>query len=245
MRGPKPSFYNPPVVATTAAVFFDVDFTLIHPGPRFQGAGYEACCTRHGVRVDVSRFEAAVAGAAPVLDAADVLYDADLYVKYTQRIIELMGGAPPGAERAARELYDDWAQHHHFSLYDDVLETLEDLRTRGIRTGLISNSHRCLASVQSHFALDGLIAVAVSSSEHGYMKPHPNIFHAALRLLQVEPQAAVMVGDSLSHDVEGARRAGMRGVLLARGTVPAGIADHIEVITSLRELPGRLTGPST
>jgi putative hydrolase of the HAD superfamily len=227
------------VVATTEAVFFDVDFTLIHPGPRFQGTGYEACCARHGVRIDPAGFDAAVAGAASVLDSADVLYDADLYVKYTQRIIELMGGSSPGAEAAARELYDDWAQHHHFSLYDDVLETLEGLRASDIRVGLISNSHRCLASFQSHFELDGLIAVAVSSSEHGYMKPHPNIFRAALGLMQVEPSEAVMVGDSLSHDIQGARRAGMRGILLARGAVHPG-ADDIEVIRSLRELPGRI-----
>ena len=223
----------------TSAVFFDVDFTLIHPGPRFQGTGYEACCARHGVRVDASRFDAAVAGAAPVLDSADVLYDADLYVKYTRRIIELMGGSSPAVEAVARELYDDWAEHHHFSLYDDVVETLEGLRASGVRAGLISNSHRCLASFQSHFELDGLIAVAVSSSEHGYMKPHPNIFRAALGLMQVEPNASVMVGDSLSHDVQGARRAGMRGILLARGGGPAGV-DDVDVIRTLRELPDRI-----
>ena len=49
-------------VARPAAVFFDVDFTLIHPGPRFQGVGYEANCARHGVAVDPARFDAAVAG---------------------------------------------------------------------------------------------------------------------------------------------------------------------------------------
>ena len=231
------------MVANTAAVFFDVDFTLIHPGPRFQGTGYEACCARHGVRVDKSRFDEAVAGAASVLESADVIYDADLYVKYTQRIIELMGGSSPAVEAVARELYDDWAEHHHFSLYDDVIETLEGLRARGVRAGLISNSHRCLASFQSHFELDGLIAVAVSSSEHGYMKPHANIFRAAMGLMRVEPDEAVMVGDSLSHDIEGARRAGMRGILLARGGAPAGI-DEIEVIRTLRELPERIVTTS-
>ena len=42
------------------AVFFDVDFTLIHPGPRFQGAGYAEVCTAHGVAVDAALFDAAV-----------------------------------------------------------------------------------------------------------------------------------------------------------------------------------------
>lgn len=224
-------------MARTAAVFFDVDFTLIYPGPRFQGVGYQQSCARHGIEVDASRFEVAVAGAAGLLDTADVLYDADLYVKYTRRIIELMGGEAPHLDRVARELYDEWAEHHHFSLYEDVVATLQTLRARDVRLGLISNSHRCLDSFQSHFALDGLIAVAVSSSEHGYMKPHPQIFRAALDLMHVEPSEAVMVGDSLQHDVRGARRIGMHGVLLARGAVPANVEDGVTVIRSLDELP--------
>ena len=57
------------------------------------------------------------------------------------------------------------------------------LAAAGVRIGLISNTHRCLASFQSHFELQGLISAAVSSSEHGLMKPHPSIFSAALQLL--------------------------------------------------------------
>jgi HAD superfamily hydrolase (TIGR01549 family) len=227
-------------VARTAAVFFDVDFTLIHPGPRFQGVGYQENCARHGIAVDAARFEAAVAGAAAVLDSADALYDASLYLLYTRRIIELMGGTGPRVETVAREMYDDWAEHRHFSLYDDVPEALRALAAGGVRLGLISNSHRCLASFQAHFELEGLISATVSSSDHGFMKPHPSIFRAALALLDVAPAEAVMVGDSLSHDAVGGARAGLRGVWLARGEsdpparpVPAGV----HVIRSLSELP--------
>ncbi|MEO7190548.1 MAG: HAD family hydrolase [Vicinamibacterales bacterium] len=223
-------------MAGTAAVFFDVDFTLIHPGPRFQGAGYQTSCARHGLTVDPARFEQAVRQAAGVLDSADQLYDAELFVAYTRRIIELMGGDSPLADRVARELYADWAEHHHFHLYDDVLDSLMELVAGGLKLGLISNSHRCLASFQSHFELEALISVAVSSSEHGFMKPHPAIFQAALDLMQVPARRAVMVGDSLAHDVEGARRAGMRGILLARGADATAPADG-DVIRSLRELP--------
>jgi len=223
-------------VARTAAVFFDVDFTLILPGPRFQGVGYESTCARHGVAVDPARFARAVAGAAGVLDSADRLYDAEIYVAYTRRIIELMGGAGSGVDSAAREIYDDWAEHHHFSLYDDVADALRALRARDVRLGLISNSHRCLASFQSHFELDGLISAAVSSSDHGFMKPHPEIFRAALDLMRVPAAEAAMVGDSLAHDVAGARGVGMRGILLARGGVPENMDQDVEVIRSLDEL---------
>ncbi len=225
------------MVARTAAVFFDVDFTLIQPGPRFQAAGYEVSCARHGVAIDASKFDAAVVGAAAILEAADQLYHEDLYLLYTRRIIELMGGAAPGADVVARELYAEWAAHEHFSLYDDVLDTFHALASRGIGLGLISNSHRCLASFQSHFALDGLITVAVSSPEQRFMKPHPAIFRTALDRMRVSAAEAVMVGDSVSHDVQGARRVGMRGVLLARGGPPVGLDADVVAIRSLRELP--------
>jgi len=223
-------------VARTAAVFFDVDFTLIHPGPRFQGVGYQATCRRHGLDVDAARFDQAVAGAASVLESADQLYEARLYLNYTRRIIELMGGIGAGADAAAAELYEAWAQHHHFSLYDDVTSTLAALDRAGVRLGLISNSHRPLASFLSHFELDDLISVAVSSSEHGFLKPHPKIFQTALSLMAVEPADAAMVGDSYPQDVVGAGRAGMRGILLARGAIDP--RSHGEtVIRSLTELP--------
>jgi putative hydrolase of the HAD superfamily len=227
-------------VAPTAAVFFDVDFTLIRPGLRFQGAGYQASCARLGIEVDPARFEAAVAGASAVLESAGEAYDPKIYLAYTRRIVELMGGTGPGVDEVAREIFDDWNQHDHFSLYDDVPDALAGLRARGIRLGLISNTQRCLVSFQSHFELAGLISVAISSSDHGFMKPHPSIFQAALDRMGVTADEAAMVGDSLLHDVIGARRAGMRGILLARGSRTGPIDADIPVIRSLAELPDAL-----
>jgi len=223
----------------TAAVFFDVDFTLIHPGPRFQAGGYCETCERHGLTVDPAKFEAAVVGAAQVLDSSDQLFNPQVYIDYTARIIQLMGGDPDASAAPAREIYDDWAVNHHFTLYDDVDATLRELKARGLRLGLITNGHRSLTAFQSHFELDGLIDVTLSSKNHGYMKPHPSIFRAALELAQCRPEEALMVGDSYSHDVLGAESVGMRGVLIARGgEAPDGIT--APVIQSLTELLGLL-----
>jgi len=126
-------------------------------------------------------------------------------------------------------------QNHHFTLYDDVDETLRTLKARGLQLGLITNGHRSLSAFQTHFELDGLIDVTLSSRQHGYMKPHASIFRAALELAQVAAADAVMVGDSYSHDVAGAESVGMRGVLIARGgNPPDGIT--APVIQSLTEL---------
>ena len=223
----------------TAAVFFDVDFTLIHPGPRFQGVGYRESCARYGIDVAEDLFDLAVAGAAGLLDSEDHLYDDAVFVRYTRRIIELMGGTGPHVDAVAREIYDDWAEHRHFELYDDVPDTLRTLHAAGLRLGLISNSHRPLRSFESHFGLDGIIDVKISSFNHGFMKPHRSIFEAALREMQVVAEEAVMVGDSLAHDVFGARQAGMRSILLARNG--CAIDDQtVRVIRSLGELPDLL-----
>jgi putative hydrolase of the HAD superfamily len=231
-------------MSSLKAVFFDVDFTLIYPGPTFRGEGYRAFCGRYGIEVDASRFADAVAGAAPLLDSGDDRYTDELFVVYTRRIIEGMGGAGPQLDACAQEIYREWAACRHFELYDDVPDVLRELAEAGLRIGLISNSHRCLASFQSHFELQGLIAATISSSEHGFMKPHPSIFSAALQLVSVAPAEAVMVGDSLRHDVEGAMRAGMRGVLLHRADSPTERAAQlgIPVIRSLRELPALVIG---
>ena len=222
----------------THAVFFDVDFTLIYPGPTFQGEGYQRFCAEHGMVVDPSMFPRAVRAASAILDAEQQhVYDADIFVRYTRRIIEEMGGSGPRLDECAAQIYAEWAACQHFFLYDDVAPALRDLAGRGLKIGLISNSHRCLASFQQHFELQGLITTAVSSSEHGYLKPHPSIFEAALKLAGVDPGESVMVGDSVAHDIEGARRVGMRGILVHRAdTPPAGEVD-VPVIRDLSELP--------
>lgn len=231
----------------TSAVFFDVDFTLIYPGPRFQASGYLETCRRYGLTVDPARFDAAVAGAAEVLDGAPLEFNPQVFIDYTARIIELMGGDRRAALAPAREIYDEWASHDHFALYDDVAHTLRALKSSGIALGLISNGHRSLTSFQSHFELEGLISVTLSSLDHGYMKPHVSIFRAALDSMGVAASEAVMVGDSYPHDIVGAEQAGMRAVLLVREGrgIPIGIT--APVIRTLTELPALLdlgSGPA-
>ena len=233
------------------AVVFDVDFTLIHPGPVFRGEGYQRFSKRHQIEVDPRRFDSAVASAASLLDDSEGLpYDHELFVAYTRHIIEEMGGrsAPaPALDACAREIYAEWARSHHFDLYDDVEPSLQMLTEAGIKIGLISNSHRPLDEFQSHFELRRFIAAAVSSADHGYMKPHPSIFLAALADLDVAPRDAVMVGDSVRHDVEGALNVGMRAVWLQRsgerwpGSLEVRHAS-VPVIRTLRELSPLVIG---
>jgi putative hydrolase of the HAD superfamily len=230
------------MTSTTQAVFFDVDFTLIYPGPAFQGEGYRTFCERHGMHVDPACFPAAVISASHILDREqDAVYNPQIFIDYTAHIIRCMGGSGAAVEPCAAEIYQEWALCQHFLLYDDVPAALQALADADILIGLISNSHRCLESFQEHFELDGLIDVAVSSSQHGYMKPHRSIFEAALKLAGVSAAEAMMVGDSLTQDIDGARGVGMRGVLVRRsGTEVSTPHTDVPVIRSLAELTGLL-----
>ncbi len=233
----------------TRAVLFDVDFTLIYPGPTFQGEGYQAFCARHGMAVDPARFNAAVISAGQLLEGPEDRVTTRTSTSVTRRhIIEGMGGRGEEAlEACAREIYGEWAACRHFALYDEVPAVLRELSEAGVRVGLVSNSHRCLASFQTHFELQGLISATVSSSDHGMMKPHPSIFRAALELVDVAPAEALMVGDSVGHDVEGALRVGMHAALLHRSSVPHPserelFARGVPTIRTLDELPALLRG---
>jgi len=244
---------GPPMIpAATRAVCFDVDFTLIYPGPTLQGEGYQHFCAQHGVHVDPLLFRTAVARSSDVLDTmTEHNYDAQLFVDYTRSIIELMGGQGPGVPLAARDIYEEWAACHRFFLYDDVTPALKQLAEAGVLIGLISNTQRPLDEFASHFGLEGLVAASVSSATHGFLKPHRSIFDAALQSLGVTPDEAMMVGDSVKHDIEGARQIGMRAVLVRRSggalSSPLQAAlgpgyEDVPVIASLLELPSLVLG---
>ena len=85
------------------------------------------------------------------------------------------------------------------------------------------------------------ITAAVSSSDHGYLKPHPSIFRAALDRVGTPAAGGVMVGDSLTHDIAGARGVGMAAVLLVRSGQAPQTQDGVPVIRSLAELPALLS----
>jgi HAD superfamily hydrolase (TIGR01509 family) len=230
---------SPIVTTVIKAVFFDVDFTLIFPGPTFQAEGYRRACAEHGIIVDPGKFDAATAASSFILDEVEEqIYSHDLFVHYTASIIEHMGGRGDKVIEVAQQIYEQWSVNHHFEMYDDVAPVLTDLSRRGLTIGAISNSHRSLDAFCEHFSLRGLITVSVSSAEHGYMKPHRSIFETALSKAGVAAGESMMVGDSIKHDIDGALAAGMRAVLLRRsGERPPSLPAGLPVITTLTELP--------
>jgi putative hydrolase of the HAD superfamily len=215
------------------AVLFDVDFTLARPGPELGPEGYVRVGRRHGLTLEPGRYDAARDAALVDLRRHPELeHDNEIWFRFTERIVRGMGGDADSAYACAVEITRAWELHENFELYDDVPGAVAALRAAGLRIGLVSNSSRDVREFAMHHGLD--VDAGISSFHHGRTKPHASIFRAVLDLLGVEPAEAVMVGDTISDDVEGARALGMRAILLDReGTRP----DFEPRIEALNELP--------
>jgi len=197
------------------AVLFDVDFTLVRPGPELGPEGYRRRGEQFGLALDPARYDQARAAAVEALERhPQLMHDEEIWVAFTERIVHGMGGDGERAHECAVAIERAWEEHGNFDLYEDALPVLERLRGAGLKLGLVSNGVRDLDDFVVHHALD--VDVAVCSRAHGRIKPHETIFRAALEALETEPEEAVMVGDSLADDVEGARALGMRAFLVDR-----------------------------
>jgi HAD superfamily hydrolase (TIGR01549 family) len=218
------------------AVLFDVDFTLCRPGPELSAVSYARIAERHGVRLDVSRYEDAREAAALNLKRhPELLHDDTIWHRFTEEIFLGMGGPEEVASECATEIEQGWEVSENFELFEDALPVLDELRAAQLRIGLVSNGIRDLSEFVAHHRLD--VHAVVDSRTHGRVKPHPTIFQAALDRLGVDVADAVMVGDSLEEDIEGARALGMRAILIDREERHPDVQERL---TDLYGLPAAL-----
>jgi putative hydrolase of the HAD superfamily len=218
-------------------VLFDVDFTLARPGPELGPEGYVRAGERHGLRLEPGRYEAARDAALVDLRRhPEFEHDDEIWFRFTERIVRGMGGEADSAYACAVEITRGWERHENFSLYDDVPGVLAALRSAGLRLGLVSNSARDVREFARHHGLE--VDAGISSFHHGHSKPHASIFRAVLDLLGVEPEEAVMVGDNIADDIEGALALGMRAILVDREGAHPEFELRIETLNELPPLLG-------
>jgi HAD superfamily hydrolase (TIGR01549 family) len=213
------------------AVLFDVDFTLCRPGPELSPDRYSRIAARHGVSLDIARYDDAREAAVLNLKRhPELLHDESIWHHFTEEIFVGMGGPATLADECATEIEAAWGVSENFELYEDVLPVLDELRRSQLGIAVVSNGIRDLTEFVAHHHLD--VDAIVDSRSHGRVKPHPTIFQSALERLHVDPRDAVMVGDSIEEDIEGARALGMRAILIDRGD------QHVEIEERLTDLYG-------
>ncbi|WP_376790180.1 HAD family hydrolase [Thermoflexus sp.] len=107
--------------------------------------------------------------------------------------------------------------------FPDTFTTLEELRCRNYRLGLLTNSGDADHSWRliDRFGLRRYFDPIVISAAVGWRKPHPALFQQIAATWALPPQAIVVVGDLLDADIRGAHLAGMRGIWAAMSSEPS------------------------
>ena len=129
----------------------------------------------------------------------------------------------------------------------DVKPTLQLLKRKGLKLGLVSNTGWTSAFHDpdlERFGIKDLLECRIYSCEVGWEKPAPQIFHAALDCLGLQPEETAFVGDFLRYDVAGAHDVGMKAIWKKMDNRPYEVDDHsIEpdaIVGRISEVPAAL-----
>jgi putative hydrolase of the HAD superfamily len=231
------------------AVTFDAVGTLIAPRERV-GTTYARVARRHGVDAAPAtverRFRQALA-AAPPLAFPDVppsgisRCERAWWRSVVGRALGLADDAA-ALEPCTTELFDHFAKAEAWSVYPDVVPAFGALFRAERRIGVVSNFDGRLPALLHVLGLAPSLSAIVWSSRVGAAKPDRHIFEAAAADLRVPMSSMLHVGDDPRADVQGARAAGARSLLLRRGTPSRrGSATDLSVVVAAIGGPERRT----
>jgi putative hydrolase of the HAD superfamily len=111
--------------------------------------------------------------------------------------------------------YEHFAEPGVWELYPEVPRVLEELQPR-FQLAVVSNFDGRLRFILQHLGISKFFARVFISSELGADKPDPEIYRRALRLLNLQPNEVLHVGDDSERDCAAATAAGLSGFLLDR-----------------------------
>ncbi len=234
------------MTALLKAVLFDLGDTLIgneKPWAEIRSDGLKssyAFLREKGSKLDFRTFKAELTSR---IDEAELMRQKQLIEIPIEDIFQntllALGEAkastlvPSIVERYFQPEFNAWR------LYDDVSETLTELRAKGLELGLVSNtwSDWAVRMMLRNFGIDKWFDVAVTSAQLRIRKPRPEIFLAALDALKARPTEAAMVGNSLVDDMDGAKNLGMRAIHVERDAVaPHDNVDPDATVQQIRQV---------
>jgi HAD superfamily hydrolase (TIGR01509 family) len=226
------------------AVLFDALGTLVRlepPWPLLAGV----LGSRHGIEIseDEAR-EAMRTEMTYYLEHHTEGRDPSSLAELRARCASILGDALPqvAGRLNEQELTDVLLDSLRFVPLPDAATALGSLRALDVRTAVVSNWDCSLGGLLGGLGLGGLLTRVVTSAEVGFRKPDPRIFEAALEALGCAPDRVIFVGDSADIDVAGGRAAGIRSVLIDRGSSSPPAPGEVERIFTLDNLPALTSG---
>jgi putative hydrolase of the HAD superfamily len=132
-------------------------------------------------------------------------------------------------------------QPRQWEAYDFCKETLEDLKTSGYKLGVISNWDPSARLILDEHDLSRYFDTIVISSEAGFEKPAPEIFHTAFELSGFGPEHGLYIGDNYYDDAIGSKAVGMDYCIINRfGRFGVEELKESPIISDIREVKSYL-----
>jgi pyrophosphatase PpaX len=156
-------------------------------------------------------------------------------------------GLDISVEEFSRIMFRKWVYTYmpkHGKLYPDSLKVLRELKGRGYLLGVVSNTSREeLPHYLNSFEIGIFFNAAVSSGDVENPKPSPEPLLKAVKMLNVKPEEAVMIGDR-PEDIQSGKSAGAYTIAVLRGVRPRAELEEAEpdfIVNELSEILSILT----
>lgn len=209
-------------------VLFDLGDTLFEPlDTTLAEANLREFCVSCGIKLPVSTFQAKL---AKYRESSARNYSRRQFYLHREYIIETLALCTEicGDAKISRDALETYANAQRDSVVGSLkprpnsFSTLEQLRERKIKTGIVSNiDDDWLNPLIRKWRLYSKVDLCLSSESARSCKPNRAIFKQAQRTLAVRPSQTVFVGDSELNDIEGANNENMTSVLFHEGQRPA------------------------
>ena len=129
---------------------------------------------------------------------------------------------------------DYWWEYADLELYPDVMTTIQALRARDIKVGVLTNGFKYdYIAILEKLGLSKTFDVVVGPDSCGYGKPDKRIFMYALDMLGLDPSEVLYIGNDYKYDYLGASNAGLQPLLVGRDRE---FPDDVPVITRLEQV---------
>ena len=229
-------------------VLFDIGDTLISPRGSY-GAIYHRVLGDLGLGFSLEQLERCLPETAeemtrsipPGTDRFSFFPggEAEYWKRFSWGVYRKLAGTPVEA-RLGRTMMDRLAEAfllpEAWVVYDDVEPVLGELRRDGFRLGVVSNWDSRLPRLLENLGLAAFFETIGVSHLERIEKPDPLLFHRVLDRLGARPDQALHVGNLPDVDIDGARAAGIDGLLRDRsGTNEDAVVDLLDLPRLARE----------
>ncbi len=195
---------------------------------------YRRILESYGIKVSCGDAARAHSESEKGFDVAEMAEMGSVFwVKWDIKLLERLG-IEESKEFLAKKIDELWWDYARLEVYPDVMETLIYLKNRDIKLGIVTNGlQKDYRQILGKLALADYFDVVVGVDTCARAKPDKEVFLYAINKLGVTSDEALFVGDSIKYDFEGAKKAGLKPLLINRNSEASADIDIIESLTAV------------